>query len=554
MAEQDKLSSKGVDQQTVDATGEEKILDLKAQLESGVTQAVVIDPDWMGAAAALNAGIFSSEYEVKGIPADWKERAQKAWQYFVEEPIVSNTINTWRTFAIGDMIKVSADDDKVREEAEKLSAALAINRFIKDMILQLLVKGECIGYKRYGTDGKTSDKRGEHNDIVKLICVNPASVEFEFEKGVMVKAVQKPEQTSGVGSQSSGEEIELPLEQLIHKKWNAPQFSARGNSMVVPAFESIELLRDYRRAQRAIAKRWTTPLRFIQVGGKFGDKVIMPTQKMLDVTRNQINKMDLKSGLVVPFYVKAETYGTEGQVLNTEDKVKEVKEDIIVALGVAKSLVTGDGPNFATASLAFQKMVVMLKEIKQVARELLDWFFDDWREMKGYSDKRLQYIFSDVDLTNQVDVKKLLIEMYDRNLISKHTMQQKMDLNPEVEKANRSKEGTLVDMSWDIKDIVSLVQLGVLSIPTAREMLGIDDKKECEKVAADEQVAAISPYEKLSKSQRVRSDLGKRTCGECSRYSMEEAKCDVTGEQRAFDQSACLVFTEEGGEAEVEEE
>ena len=85
-----------------------------------------------------------------------------------------------------------------------------------------------------------------------------------------------------------------------------------------------------------------TPLRFIQIGGKFGDKVIMPTQKMLENTRNQINKMDLKSGLVVPFYVKAETYGTEGQVLNTEDKVKEVKEDVIVALGVAKSLVTGD--------------------------------------------------------------------------------------------------------------------------------------------------------------------------------------------------------------------
>ena len=393
------------------------------------TQAIILDPSWMGSAAAVNAGIFSSEYEVVGIPTDWKERALKAWEYYIEEPIVSNTINTWRTFAIGDTIKVTADDDKVREEADKLLMTLEINRFIKDMILQLLVKGECIGYKRYGTDGKTSDKRGEHNDIVKLICVNPASVEFEFEAGVLAKAVQKPEQSSGVGSSSAGEEIELPLEQLVRKKWNAPQFAARGNSMVVPAFESIELLRDYRRAQRAIAKRWTTPLRFIQVGGKFGDKVIMPTQKMLEVTRNQINKMDLKSGLVVPFYVKAETYGTEGQVLNTEAKVKEVKEDVIVALGVAKSLVTGDGPNFATASLAFQKMVVMLKEIKQVARELLDWIFDDWREMKGYTDKHVRYIFSDIDLTNQVDVKKLLIEMYDRNLISKHTIQQKMDLN-----------------------------------------------------------------------------------------------------------------------------
>jgi len=549
MTEQDKLSSDNVDQQTADAADEEKIQALKAQLESGFTQAVVIDPDWMGAAAAISAGVFSSEYEVKGIPADWKERAQKSWEYYLEEPIVSNTINTWRTFAIGDTIKVSADDDKVREEAEKLLASLSINRFIKDMILQLLVKGECIGYKRYGTDGKTSDKRGQHNDIVKLICVNPASVEFEFEKGILIKALQKPEKM-GTGAQSSGDEVELPLEQLVHKKWNAPQFSARGNSMVVPAFESIELLRDYRRAQRAIAKRWTTPLRFIQVGGKFGDKVIMPTQKMLDVTRNQINKMDLKSGLVVPFYVKAETYGTEGQVLNTEDKVKEVKEDIIVALGVAKSLVTGDGPNFATASLAFQKMVVMLKEIKQAARELLDWIFDDWREMKRYSDKRLQYIFSDVDLTNQVDVKKLLIEMYDRNLISKHTMQQKMDLDPEVEKSNRSREGTLVDMSWDIKDIVSLVQLGILSVPTAREMLGIDDKKEAKQVEADEKEAAVSPYRKVKPSQRAKAEEESRVCGECGHYLMEEAKCDVIGETRSFDQKACRVFSEEVSERE----
>ena len=504
----DKIKTDGASQKTVDAKSNKINADLKAQLESGITHAIVIDPDWMGSAAAMNTGVFSSEYEVRGIPADWKERAQKAWEYYVEEPIVSNTINTWRTFAIGDMIKVSADDDQVRDEADKLASTLSINRFIKDMILQLLVKGDCIGYKRYGTDGKTSDKKGEHNDIVKLICVNPASVEFEFEKGVMVKAVQKPEKTSGAGSKETEDEIELPLEQLVHKKWNAPQFSARGNSMVVPAFESIELLRDYRRAQRAIAKRWTTPLRFIQVGGKFGDKVIMPTQKMLDVTRNQINKMDLKSGLVVPFYVKAETYGTEGQVLNTEDKVKEVKEDIIVALGVAKSLVTGDGPNFATASLAFQKMVVMLKEIKQVARELLDWIFDDWKEMKGYSEKRLQYIFSDVDLTNQVDVKKLLIEMYDRNLISKHTIQQKMDLNPEVEKANRTKEGTLVDMSWDIKDIVSLVQLNVLSIESARKMLGLDVKKEDEKVESEEKASAVSPYSEIPSLMNAHSEHG----------------------------------------------
>ena len=302
---------------------------------------------------------------------------------------------------------------------------------------------------------------------------------------------------------------------------------------MTPAFESIELLRDYRRAQRAIAKRWTTPLRFILVGGKYGDKVIMPTQKMISTIRDQVNKMDLKSGLVVPFYVRAETYGTEGQVLNTEDKVKEVKEDIIVALGVAKSLVTGDGPNFATASIAFQKMVIMLKEIKQVAREILDWIFDDWKEMKGYAEKKIQYIFSDVDLTNEIEVKKLLIELYDRNLISKNTIQTKMDLNPDVEKSNRTKEGTLVDMSWDIKDIVSLVQMGVMSVQTAQEMLGLDRVKESSRVEKQEKSEAEDLYASADDD---------RLCGDCAFHDADNNRCHVTGAECRFDQAACRQF------------
>ena len=247
---------------------------------SGTLSAIVVDPEIMGTAANIASGVFSSEYEIKGIPTNWKERARKAWEYYIEEPIVSNTINTWRTFAIGDQVKITADDEEVRTEAQAVFYAINVNRFLKDMILQLLVKGECIGYKRYGTNGKPS--KGEHNDIVKLICINPVTVDFEYESGELTRAVQKPDKEGG----AADDEIELPLEQLIHRKWNAPQFSARGNSMVIPAFESIELLRDYRRAQRAIAKRWTTPLRFILVGGKRGKRCKSRLQEMLSTICN----------------------------------------------------------------------------------------------------------------------------------------------------------------------------------------------------------------------------------------------------------------------------
>ncbi|VBB41602.1 hypothetical protein TRIP_B120037 [uncultured Desulfatiglans sp.] len=129
---------------------------------------------------------------------------------------------------------------------------------------------------------------------------------------------------------AADEGLDLPVEQVLHLEWDAPAFSPRGNSLVLPAFQSIELLRDYRRAEQAIAKRWATPFRLLKVGGAFGQKMVMPDQKMHEQVRDMVNKMDLKSGLVVPFYVTVETHGTEGQVLNVEDKVKEVKEDIVV--------------------------------------------------------------------------------------------------------------------------------------------------------------------------------------------------------------------------------
>lgn len=166
------------------------------------------------------------------------------------------------------------------------------------------------------------------------------------------------------------------MEQITHRKWNAPNFAQRGNSMILPAFQSLDLLREYRKADQAIAKRWTTPLRFIKVGGKFGDRTIIPDTAMLNSIRDAVNRMDLRSGLVVPFWVTAETFGNHGEVLATESRVREVKEDVMVALGLSKSLVTGDGPNFATALVSLRKMLITVKRIRQVARDLLYWVFD----------------------------------------------------------------------------------------------------------------------------------------------------------------------------------
>lgn len=379
--------------------------------------------------------------------------------------VLSDRGVVYSTFALGDEISVSCESEAVQEEAQEAFWRLELNRFLKDMIQQLLVKGDAIGYFLPNRAG---------DDIDRVICVNPISVRLRYENDQLVEAIQRPRNLDG----TYGEEITLTLDQMLHVKWNAPEFEARGNSMVLPAFEAIELLRDYRRAERAIAKRWTTPLRFIQVGGAYGNRIIQPDQKTIERVRDELERADLKSGLVVPFYVKAETYGADGQALNTDVRMKEVKEDILVALGMARSIVTGDGPNFATASVSMQKMVVQLKEIKQAARDILDWVFDEWLERKGHDDALLHYQFSDLDLTAEVDQKRLLVDLYDRGLISKSTLQQKMGLSPEVETKEQESEDIVVDTNWSVQDIAQLVALEVLTVDEARGRLGLLKKAE----------------------------------------------------------------------------
>jgi len=472
----------------------------------------------LATAAALDSAVFSRVNPLDSIPITWEDRARKAWEYYIQEPLVKNCVNSWRSFAVGDDVKITCDDEDVKAEANDFADSLGLMAFVKDMVLQLLVKGDAVGFKRF-----TSDSAG----IEEVVCVNPVSVKVKYAQGELIEVKQYPEEAQGFG-----EGLTLPVDQVLHLKWDAPSFSPRGNSLVLPAFQSIELLRDYRRAEQAIAKRWATPFRLLKVGGAFGQKMVMPDQKMLEGVRDMVNKMDMKSGLVVPFYVTVETHGTEGQVLNVEEKVREVKEDVVVALGLSRSLVSGDGPNFATASVSMQKMMVMIREIKQAARTVLAWVFDDWQKLRGYQDKTLQFLFNDLDPSDAVDIKKLLLELYDRKLISRSSLQLKMDLDPDIESANRETEKQTIDMldEKQVKPLVDMVMAGILTVEAAQAMLGIKPEQ------------APVPEPDVPPTEQAQANLSGRICDGCLHFDDSMNRCGVHNFERSFDSAACRFY------------
>ncbi len=76
--------------------------------ESGLSVVGVTDAP-LATAAALDSNTFAGLNPNKAIPATWEERARKAWEYYLEEPLVKNCVNSWRTFAVGDCRVTIAD-------------------------------------------------------------------------------------------------------------------------------------------------------------------------------------------------------------------------------------------------------------------------------------------------------------------------------------------------------------------------------------------------------------------------------------------------------------
>ena len=430
-------------------------------------------PELTASAAAVDP--FASAEHAEGVPKSWRDRALKAWKYYQEEPIVNNCTNAWRTLALGEDFQILCSKPEVQKELLALKKRLKLKRWLKDGILQLLVKGEAAAFKVYGGEAKGTgaDGKPQYQDFARVKTLNPAQLKPEMKDGELVAV--KP-LTGGVDGAPLEEGAALALPQFRRWIWDAPDFAEHGTSMVLSAFESIELLRDYRAADRAIAKRWAMPIRLIRVGGQFGRQLVMPTQGQMDSLKKTFDSMNAQQGAVVPFYVEIKTYGAEGETLKTDEKIREAKSDIIVAMGFTRALVTGDGSNFSTASMGFAKIQLMLADLRDVAQEMLAWVIDDWLEMKGYTDVDVQIVFPGFDLSSGADHRKVLVELYDRGLISVRTLQAMIGLNPAVETAQMGQESKRVIAPLKPGDIVGLAQQEMITNEQVAFLLNLAER------------------------------------------------------------------------------
>jgi len=105
-----------------------------------------------GGGRGLGPSVFSRVNATEAIPSTWEERARKAWEYYVEEPLVKNCVNSWCT-------RGRQDRDHQRRRGREVGGDRACRPtrsafFVKNMILRLRVKSDAVCFKRYAKDSK----------------------------------------------------------------------------------------------------------------------------------------------------------------------------------------------------------------------------------------------------------------------------------------------------------------------------------------------------------------------------------------------------------------
>ncbi len=90
----------------------------KGKQKKNNLQVITLSSDQLAAEAALDPTAFSKLNVKEAIPKTWEDRAKKAWEYYTEEPVIANIIDTWKAFSLGDELKITCDDEDVKKRSD----------------------------------------------------------------------------------------------------------------------------------------------------------------------------------------------------------------------------------------------------------------------------------------------------------------------------------------------------------------------------------------------------------------------------------------------------
>lgn len=399
------------------------------------------------------------------IPADWDKKVLKSREMYYTIGAVKKSVSTWLALVLGDGIRIEAVGDKeATKTLKKFVRRINLDLALQEAFLQFCLAGEGVCAK--------ARKSGK---ITRLRSMNPLSIEPTWTEGILTGVQQYPvDKDNKVNRTGTLKNIpNQKIEDIYFMRHDGPEWEKHGFPITLPAFELVDILADLRKADKATAKRWSSLLRIITLGGVFGNKFVNPTDAYLAKWKKLLDEQDQNKGLVGPWHLKVNDYGGEGIALNTAERTKLLTEEIAQAILLFPVFLTGTAGDFATAKSLLKVLKYQIHGFRLILRGMLDWFFspDELEKMGLNPELELEYSFDTFDIDTENDEKKIMMQLYELSGLSRETIQRLFGFDPETEAKQLESQPAPAGKPLSAQDIVAMVQNGIIKAKEGKTLI-----------------------------------------------------------------------------------
>lgn len=201
-------------------------------------------------------------------------------------------------------------------------------------------------------------------------------------------------------------------------------------------FEPVLVKRRMREADVAVAETVRTVLVTITTGNDEFPAKPSDLEKLAALFKNPSKSMELFWNHTIE--VK---YHYPDATLFGDEKYNQVNADIMQGLGIPPVLIDGGGGTFATA---WTSLLSVMEKLDAVRREVARWQENEYRRLVEFENLPFKTVpsveFKPLNLRDEKSWRAMLLELYDRGLLSMDTILQMTDMDILVEARAREME------------------------------------------------------------------------------------------------------------------
>lgn len=373
-------------------------------------------------------------------PTDPHKKIQLAVELYHKEPIIGTVIDLMADFSASGFTN-ECDDKEIKKLFDKWAEEVKIAELLENIFLEYYRSGNVTIYRSEQSAKVTKSTKGrgktsitEYSFPAGYTILNPMNVivegsllfnqeiiklQLNEELSKLVKDTSTPQSVLNSlpsdfikAIRSGGTYVTLDPEYVTRITRKRQPYERYATPYVERVFEPILYKQKLRMMDMSTIEGLINQLVTVTVG----DKDFPATDDDLKAIAELFQTPNKAYTVFWNHTLKVTFHKPEGIDTLTDDKYKQVNDDILAGLGVSRVLLDGQGANFSTAWVS---ILSLIERLENARAKVNAWLVGEYKHiaeknnLKTYPKPR----FNRMNLREDTYIRDVLLAMYDRGLI-----------------------------------------------------------------------------------------------------------------------------------------